>query len=50
VPSPHIVHQLALSLLWRISLSLASGVACVRKSSTPDSAAMAAAVTGFVAR
>ena len=38
VPSPHIATSLPLACSSRMSLSLASGVACARKSSTPDSA------------
>ncbi len=47
VPSPHMATSLPLPCSSRMSLSLASGVACARKSSTPDSAAMAAAVSGL---
>ena len=47
VPSPHIATSLPLACSSRISLSLASGVASARKSSTPTSAAMAAAVRGL---
>ena len=49
VPSPHIATSLPLACSSRISLSLVSGVAWARKSSTPDSAAIAAAVSGIVA-
>ena len=47
VPSPHIATSLPLACSSRISLSLASGVAWARKSSTPASAAIAAAVSGL---
>ena len=47
VPSPHIATSLPLACSSRISSSLASGVAWARKSSTPASAAMAAAVSGL---
>ena len=47
VPSPHIATSLPLACSSRISLSLSSGVACARKSSTPASAAIAAAVIGL---
>ena len=45
VPSPHIATRRPPSWCPRMSLSFASGVASARKSSTPDSAAMAAAVS-----
>src|SRR5215470_1291530 len=44
VPSPVIATSLPAACCWRISFSFASGVASGRKSSTPASAAMAAAV------
>src|SRR3954447_9482741 len=44
VPSPHIATSLPLACSARMSLSLSSGVAWARKSSTPASAAIAAAV------
>src|SRR5260370_76962 len=47
VPSPHIATSLPFDCSSRISASLSSGVACARKSSTPDSAAIAAAVSGL---
>src|SRR6185437_13631772 len=47
VPSPHMATSLPLACSLRMSVSLASGVACARKSSTPASAAMAAAVSGL---
>ena len=47
VPSPHIATSLPLACSSRISLSLASGVAWARKSSTPASAAIAAAVSAL---
>ncbi len=47
VPSPHIATSLPWACSSRISFSLASGVAWARKSSTPASAAMAAAVSGL---
>ena len=47
VPSPHMATSLPLACSSRISLSLASGVAWARKSSTPASAAMAAAVSAL---
>ncbi|GJE71403.1 hypothetical protein CHKEEEPN_2949 [Methylorubrum podarium] len=47
VPSPHIATSLPSACSRRISASLSSGVAWARKSSTPASAAMAAAVTGL---
>ena len=47
VPSPHIATSLPLPCSSRIRRSLASGVACARKSSTPASAAIAAAVCGL---
>ena len=47
VPSPHIATSLPLACSSRISRSLSSGVAWARKSSTPASAAMAAAVSGL---
>ena len=47
VPSPHIATSLPCACSSRISCSLCSGVACARKSSTPDSAAIAAAVSGL---
>ena len=47
VPSPVMATRCPPSCCSRISLSLASGVACARKSSTPASAAMAAAVNGL---
>ena len=47
VPSPVIATSRPPAWYSRISLSLASGVACARKSSTPASAAMAAAVSGL---
>ncbi len=47
VPSPHIATSLPLACSSRISASLSSGVAWARKSSTPDSAAIAAAVSGL---
>ncbi len=47
VPSPHMATSLPFACSSRISFSLASGVACARKSSTPASAAMAAAVSGL---
>ncbi len=47
VPSPHMATSLPLACSARISFSLASGVAWARKSSTPASAAMAAAVIGL---
>ena len=47
VPSPHMATSLPLACSSRISLSLSSGVAWARKSSTPASAAMAAAVIGL---
>jgi hypothetical protein len=46
VPSPVIATRRPSAWYWRISASLASGVASARKSSTPASAAMAAAVSG----
>src|ERR1700753_3122274 len=49
VPSPHIATSLPMACSSRISFSLVSGVAWARKSSTPDSAAMAAAVGGVSA-
>src|SRR5437660_492108 len=42
VPSPHIATSLPWACSSRMSFSLASGVAWARKSSTPDSAALAA--------
>ena len=47
VPSPHIATSLPLACSSRISRSLSSGVASARKSSTPASAAIAAAVSGL---
>ena len=47
VPSPHIATSLPLACSSRISFSLSSGVAWARKSSTPASAAIAAAVIGL---
>ena len=47
VPSPHMATSLPFACSSRISFSFISGVACARKSSTPDSAAMAAAVSGL---
>ena len=47
VPSPHIATSLPPVCSSRIRRSLASGVAWARKSSTPASAAMAAAVCGL---
>ena len=47
VPSPHMATSLPLACSSRMSLSLSSGVAWARKSSTPASAAMAAAVVGL---
>src|SRR5262245_2472557 len=47
VPSPHMATSLPLACSSRISLSLCSGVAWARKSSTPASAAIAAAVVGL---
>ncbi len=47
VPSPVIATSRPPVWYSRISLSFASGVACARKSSTPASAAMAAAVSGL---
>ena len=47
VPSPHIATSLPLACSLRISFSLSSGVAWARKSSTPASAAIAAAVIGL---
>ncbi len=47
VPSPHIATSLPCACSSRISFSLVSGVAWARKSSTPASAAMAAAVSGL---
>ena len=47
VPSPHIATSRFSAWMSRISFSLASGVASARKSSTPASAAMAAAVSGL---
>ncbi len=47
VPSPHMATSLPLACSSRISDSLFSGVACARKSSTPASAAIAAAVIGL---
>ena len=47
VPSPHMATSLPFACSSRISLSLSSGVACARKSSTPASAAIAAAVIGL---
>ena len=47
VPSPHIATSLPLACSSRISRSFASGVAWARKSSTPASAAIAAAVSGL---
>ena len=47
VPSPHMATSLPLACSSRISLSFSSGVAWARKSSTPASAAMAAAVIGL---
>ena len=47
VPSPVIATSRPCACMSRISLSLASGVASARKSSTPASAAMAAAVSGL---
>ena len=50
VPSPHMATSLPLACSSRMSWSLFSGVACARKSSTPASAAIAAAVKRIVAR
>ncbi len=47
VPSPVMATKWPWAWYWRIMSSLASGVASARKSSTPASAAMAAAVTGL---
>ena len=47
VPSPVIATSFPFACSARISFSLSSGVACARKSSTPDSAAMEAAVIGL---
>jgi hypothetical protein len=47
VPSPHMATSLPLACSSRISASLFSGVAWARKSSTPASAAIAAAVIGL---
>ena len=47
VPSPVMATQLALALLGLISVILSSGVASARKSSTPASRAIAAAVSGL---
>ena len=47
VPSPHIATSLPCACSSRMSASLSSGVAWARKSSTPASAAMAAAVSGL---
>ena len=47
VPSPHIATSLPCACSSRISFSLSSGVAWARKSSTPASAAIAAAVSGL---
>ena len=47
VPSPVMATRRPPAWYSRMSLSLASGVACARKSSTPASAAMAAAVSGL---
>ena len=47
VPSPVMATSLPLFWYWRISASFFSGVACARKSSTPASAAIAAAVSGL---
>ncbi len=47
VPSPVMATRWPLAWYSRMSLSLASGVASARKSSTPASAAMAAAVRGL---
>ena len=47
VPSPHMATSLPFACSSRMSLSLSSGVAWARKSSTPASAAMAAAVIGL---
>ena len=46
-PSPHMATSRPLACSSRISRSLSSGVASARKSSTPASEAMAAAVTGL---
>ena len=47
VPSPHMATSLPLACSSRIRASLFSGVAWARKSSTPASAAIAAAVRGL---
>ena len=47
VPSPHMATSLPWDCSLRIRASLSSGVAWARKSSTPASAAMAAAVIGL---
>ncbi len=47
VPSPHMATSLPFACSSRMNLSLSSGVACARKSSTPASAAMAAAVVAL---
>ena len=47
VPSPHMATSLPFDCSSRISRSLSSGVAWARKSSTPASAAIAAAVIGL---
>ena len=47
VPSPHIATSLPCACSSRISFSFVSGVAWARKSSTPASAAIAAAVSGL---
>ena len=47
VPSPHIATSLPRACSSRIRASLVSGVAWARKSSTPASAAIAAAVSGL---
>src|SRR3989441_345497 len=50
VPSPVIATRRPSACVLRMSASLASGVASARKSSIPASAAMAAAVSGALAR
>ena len=47
VPSPVIATSLPSACSRLMSAILSSGVACARKSSTPDSAAIAAAVSGL---
>ena len=47
VPSPVMATRCPDACSWRIRPSFISGVACARNSSTPDSAAIAAAVSGL---